>query len=61
MAHRPRQVDEGQYLEGSNVGRSIFRNLEISNIKITKDELSDFFYFRIFYSFKLFEHSKYII
>ena len=39
-----------------------FSNIKISNIKITKDELCDFFIsvfiFIFFYLFKLFEHSK---
>ena len=37
----------GQYLERPNVERAIFRNLKISNTKITKDELFDFFHFRV--------------
>ena len=37
-----------QHLEQPNVERPIFRNFQISNIKITKDELFDFFVF-IFY------------
>ena len=34
-----------QDLEQRNKERPIFRNFEISNIKITKDELFDFFIF----------------
>ena len=34
---------EGQKLERRNVERPEFRNLKISNIKITKDELIDSF------------------
>ena len=47
----PKEEGGLQHLE-----RPIFRNFELSNTKITKDEL-----FEILYSFKLFEHSKYII
>ena len=47
----------GQNLERPNVERSIFRNFEISNIKMTKDELFDSFIVEfIFFIFhKLFE------
>ena len=34
-----------QHLGQPNVERTIFRNLEISNIKRTKDELLNFFIF----------------
>ena len=34
-----------QNLERRNVERPIFRNFKITNIKITKDELFDSFYF----------------
>ena len=53
--------DEGQYLERLNVERPIFRNSEISNIKMTNDQLLDFLFSNLFFLFKLFEHSKYII
>ena len=52
-----------QNLERPHVETTIFRNFEISNIRITKDEIFDFFYFLIdfsfFYLFNLFEHSIY--
>ena len=52
-------------MEQPNVERPVFQNFEISNIKITRDELFDFSYFRIYFSFfyliELFEHSKYMI
>ena len=53
-----------QNLQWSNVERSIFRNSKITNIKIAKDELFDYFIYEfIFYyfSFKLLEHPKYLI
>ena len=34
---------EGQHLEQTDLKRPIFRRFEISNIKRTKDEISDFF------------------
>ena len=43
----------GQYLEGPNVERPIFRNFEISNVKITKDELFDFLIFEFIFLFVL--------
>ena len=41
----------GQNLEQSNVEWAIFQNYKIANIKITKDELFDFFDFEFFKSF----------
>ena len=56
------QAGGGQNLERQNVERSIFRNFEIANIKITKDELIDSFIFDFFFIFeKLLKHSKYSI
>ena len=40
----------GQNLERPNVERQIFRNFEITNIKITKDELFDSFIFEFIFS-----------
>ena len=51
-------------LESSNVERPIFRNFEITNIKMAKDELFDYFICKFifyYYFFKLLEHSKYSI
>ena len=47
----------GQNLERRNVERPLFRNFEITNIKIKKDELFHNFIFELFFSFfrKLFE------
>ena len=43
-----------QNLELSNVERPIFRNLKITNIKIAKDELFDYFIYElIFYYYFL--------
>ena len=42
-----------QCLEQSNVERPIFRNCEISNIKITKDELFDFLFSNLLFIFIL--------
>ena len=53
-----------QNLEWSNVERPIFQNLKITNIKIAKNELFDYFIYEFFfyyYFFKLLEHSKYLI
>ena len=52
-----------QNLEQRNVERPVFRNFEIANIKIKKDELFDNFIFELcFFIFqKLFEHPKYLI
>ena len=53
-----------QNLERSNVERSIFRNFKITNIKIAKDELLDYFiheFIFYYYFFKLLHHSKYLI
>ena len=53
----------GQHLERPNIERPIFRNFEISNIKIAKNELFDYFIYEfVFYYdfFKLLEHSKYL-
>ena len=41
----------GQNSEQRNVERPVFRNFEIANIKITKDELFDNFIFELFFSF----------
>ena len=38
----------GQNLERRNVKRLIFRNFEITNIKMKKDELFDLFIFELF-------------
>ena len=42
----------------------LFRNFEITNIKIAKDELFDYFIYEFifyYYFFKLLEHSKYLM
>ena len=56
-----KKISGVQNLEWSNVERLIFRNFEITNIKISNDELFDYFIYEIFfyYFFKLLEHSKY--
>ena len=41
----------GQNLERRNVERPVFRNFEIANIRITKDQLFDNFIFKLFFSF----------
>ena len=41
----------GQNLERRNVERPVFRNFEIANIKIKKDELFDHFIFELFFHF----------
>ena len=41
----------GQNFERRNVGRPIFRNFEIANIKITKDKLFDNFFSNKFFNF----------
>ena len=41
----------GQILKRRNVERPIFRNFEIANIKITKDELFDSFIFEFTFSY----------
>ena len=41
----------GQHLERPNVERLIFRDLEISNIKITKVDLFDFSIFEFIFNF----------
>ena len=46
-----------QHLERSNVERPIFRNFEISNIKITKVELFDFSIFEFIFYFYVFLNS----
>ena len=55
----------GQNLKRPNVERPVFRKFEISNIKITKVKLFDFFIFKFIFHFyvcfELFEHSKYMI
>ena len=51
-----------QNLEWSNVERPIFRNFKVTNIKIAKDELFNYFIYKfnfILIFFKLLEHSKY--
>ena len=40
-----------QHLEWQNVGQPIFRNFQISNIKITKNELLDFLFSNLFFNF----------
>ena len=52
-----------QNLDRRNVERSIFRNFQISNIKITKDELFDSFIIELifFIFYKLFEQPQYLI
>ena len=48
----------------NNVERPIFQNFEITNIKLEKNELFDYFIYEFifyFYFFKLLEHSKYLI
>ena len=37
----------GQILERRNVERPVFRNFEITNIKIKKDKLFDYFIFEL--------------
>ena len=52
----------GQNLERQNVQRSVFRNLKIANIKITKDELCDSFINEFFFPFFLnYLNSGYLI
>ena len=53
----------GQNWERRNVERPVFRNFEIANIQIKKDELFDNFIFELFFPFfrKLFEHLKYLM
>ena len=41
----------GQNLERRNVGRPVFRNFEIANIKMKKNELFDNFIFEFFFHF----------
>ena len=41
----------GQNLERQNVERPVFRNFEIANIKVKKDELFDNFIFEFFFIF----------
>ena len=41
----------GQNLERRNVERPVFRNFEITNIKIKKDELFDNLIFELFFHF----------
>ena len=47
----------GQNLERRNIEQSTFQNVEIANIKMTKDELFDSFIveFTFFIFYKLFE------
>ena len=40
-----------QNLELRNVERPVYRNFEIANIKIKKDELFDNFIFELFFSY----------
>ena len=44
-------VGGGQNMERRNVERPVFRNFEIANIKIKKDELVDNFIFELFFHF----------
>ena len=46
LINPPELKGGGQNLERRNVERSIFRNLKIANIKLTKDELLDNFIFK---------------
>ena len=48
----------GQNLERRNVERPVFRDFEIANIKMKKNELFDNFIFELF---TIFEHLKYLI
>ena len=53
-----------QNLEWSNVEQPIFWNFKITNIKIAKDKLFDYFIYEfVFYYYfsKVLEHSKYLI
>ena len=57
-------MDGVQNLELSNVKRPIFPNFKITNIKIAKDVLVDYFIYEFifyYYFFKLLENSKYLI
>ena len=52
----------GRNLERLNVELPIFRNSEIANSKIRKNELFDFLFFYLFFNFLiLFEHPEYLI
>ena len=54
-------MGEGQNMEWRNVERPVFRNFEIANTEIKKDELFDNFIFDFFFFFrKLFENLKYL-
>ena len=44
-------MSRGRNLEWKNLERPIFRNFKISNIKITKDELFDFYCRSYFFNF----------
>ena len=44
-------MGRGQNLERQNVERPVFRNFEIANIIIKKDELFDYFIFELFFHF----------
>ena len=48
-------------LERRNVERPVFRNFEIANIKIKKDELFDNVIFELFLHFLENEHVKYLM
>ena len=43
-----------QNFKRSNVERPIFRNLKITNIKIAKDELLDYFIYELIFYYKFF-------
>ena len=64
IAARRRHMSEVQNSESSNVERLIFSNFKITNIKIAKDVLFDYFIYEFvfyYYFFKLLENSKYLI
>ena len=50
----------GQNLKQRNVDRLVFRNFEIANIQIKKDELSDHFIFKFcYYKILIFQMVKF--
>ena len=55
-----KRTSGGQNLKRWNIERRLFRNFEIANIKITKDELFDSFEF-LFFIFNIYIQYKYII
>ena len=53
-----------QNFQRRNVEQLIFRNFKIANIKISEDELFDYFIYEFifqYYFFRLLERSKYLI